>query len=218
MLLQGYAGQLSQQQMDMLDSAYESNERQLEIINQLLYVARMDAGRIKLKREKTDLAKLMRDVARDQGQAVADRNQQLSFRLPKRPLYAEVDPHFMRMVLENMLSNASKYTPEGGTITLGVRRAPGHIVLRVTDTGVGIDPSLHDSVFEKFTRVENELSTDVNGSGVGLYLTQQIVELHGGSIDVKSSIGKGSTFLVKIPVKTTKFPLPGLGSDHKGSA
>ncbi|HSD55991.1 MAG TPA: CHASE domain-containing protein, partial [Candidatus Saccharimonadales bacterium] len=168
MLLQGYAGQLSQQQMDMLDSAYESNERQLEIINQLLYVARMDAGRIKLKREKTDLAKLMRDVARDQGQTVADRNQQLSFRLPKRPLYAEVDPHFMRMVLENMLSNASKYTPEGGTITLGVRRAPGHIVLRVTDTGVGIDPSLHDSVFEKFTRVENELSTDVNGSGVGL--------------------------------------------------
>jgi len=207
MLLQGYAGNLSQQQMDMLDSAYESNERQLEIINQLLYVARMDAGRINLKREKTDLAKLMRDVARDQSQAVAARNQQLSFRLPKRPLYADVDPHFMRMVMENLLSNASKYTPEGGTITLGVRRVPGHIILRVTDTGVGIDPSLHDSVFEKFTRVENELSTDVNGSGVGLYLTQQIVALHGGSIDVKSSVGKGASFMVKIPVKLAKFPL-----------
>jgi signal transduction histidine kinase len=218
MLLQGYAGEMSKQQLDMLDSAYESNERQLDIINQLLYVARMDAGRIKLRREKTDLAKLLRDVARDQGQAVSERSQQLSFRLPKRPLFAEVDPHFMRMVLDNLLSNASKYTPEGGTITLGVRRIPGQIVLRVTDTGVGIDPSLHDSVFEKFTRVENELSTDVNGSGVGLYLTQQIVRLHGGSIEVKSAINKGATFLVKIPIKHVKFPLPSMTSSKLSSS
>jgi signal transduction histidine kinase len=212
MLLQGYAGDLTKQQVDMLDSAYESNERQLEIINQLLYVARMDAGRIKLRKEKTDLARLMRDVARDQSQAVAERSQQLSFRLPKRALSAEVDPHFMRMVLDNLLSNASKYTPEGGTITLGVRRAPGQIVMSITDTGVGIDPALQNSVFEKFTRVENELSTDVNGSGVGLYLTKQIVQLHGGTIEVKSAVGKGSTFSVRIPVKSAKLGLPAIGS------
>lgn len=199
MMLQGYAGDLTQQQIDMLNNAYDSNERQLEIINQLLYVARLDAGRITLHRQKADITKLMQDVARDQSAAVAGRNQQLSFKLPKRPVFAEVDPHYMRMVLENLLSNAIKYTPEGGTITLAIRRTPGYITMRVADTGVGIEPSLQDNIFEKFTRVENELSTDVNGSGVGLYLTKQIVELHGGSIEVKSVVNEGSMFSVRIP-------------------
>jgi signal transduction histidine kinase len=140
-------------------------------------------------------------VARDQSQTVAERNQQLTFRIPKQALWAEVDPHYMRMVLDNLLSNAVKYTPEGGTIVLSVRRTPGQIVLRVADTGVGIDPALQSSVFEKFTRVENSLSTDVNGSGVGLYLTQKIVQLHHGTIEVKSAVEKGSTFTVRIPTK-----------------
>lgn len=204
MLLQGYAGKMSDQQVDMLNNAYDSNERQLEIINQLLYVARLDAGRISLRPEKTDMSKLLHDVARDQGEAVAGRNQQLSFRLPKRAVWAEVDPHYMRMVLENLLSNAIKYTPEGGSITLAVRRGAGHIVIRVADTGVGIDETAQFQVFEKFTRVENELSTDVNGSGVGLYLTKQIVELHGGSIEVRSALGQGATFIVRIPTHLSK--------------
>ena len=204
MLLQGYAGNLTEQQMEMLDNAYESNERQLEIINQLLYVARLDADRIKLRPVKTDVAKLMRDVARDQSQTVAERNQQLTFRIPKQALWAEIDPHYLRMVLDNLLSNAIKYTPEGGTITLAVRRAPGQVVLKVSDNGVGIDPALQTSVFEKFTRVENALSTDVNGSGVGLYLTQKIVQLHHGSIEVKSAVAKGSTFTVRLPAKQPK--------------
>lgn len=204
MLLQGYAGDLTKQQMEMLENAYESNERQLEIINQLLYVARLDADRIKLRCEKTDITKLLRDTSRDQSQTIAERQQQLTMHMPKQSLYAEIDPHYMRMVFDNLLSNAIKYTPEGGSITLSVRRAGGYIIVRVTDTGVGIDPSLQSTVFEKFTRVENELSNDVNGSGVGLYLTQKIVQLHGGSIEVKSSVGKGSTFTVRMPIKETK--------------
>jgi two-component system, OmpR family, sensor kinase len=204
MLLQGYAGDLSPQQINMLTSAYESNERQLEIINQLLYVARLDAGRITLRRQKTDVAKLMRDVARDQSEAVAARNQQLSFKLPKRELVADIDPHYMRMVFENLLSNAIKYTPENGQLTIAVRRTPGQIVVRVSDTGVGIDPALQGNIFEKFTRVDNALSNDVNGSGVGLYLTKKIVELHKGSIDVRSVPGQGSVFIVRIPIHGPK--------------
>ncbi|HEY5667839.1 MAG TPA: CHASE domain-containing protein [Candidatus Saccharimonadales bacterium] len=204
MLMQGYAGKLTDQQTNMLENAYESNEHQLEIINQLLYVARLDADRIKLRTEKTDVAKLMRNVARDQSQTVAERNLQLTFRLPGQELWAEVDPHYLRMVFDNLLSNAVKYTPDGGTITLSVRRAHGHIVIKVADTGVGIDSSLQSTVFEKFTRVENALSNDVNGSGVGLYLTQKIVQLHHGSIDVKSAVGKGSTFTVRIPTRLPK--------------
>lgn len=199
MLLQGYAGDLTEQQLDMLSNAYESNERQLEIINQLLYVARLDAGRIKLKTEKVDVSRLLRSIANEQKQIAAERQQEIILKQPKRSLWIEVDPHYMRMALENLLSNAIKYTPEKGTITISTRRAHGRALIRVADNGVGISPEAQARVFEKFTRVENELSNDVNGSGVGLYLTNQIVSLHNGNIELLSEPGKGSTFTIVLP-------------------
>jgi two-component system, sensor histidine kinase len=199
MLLQGYAGNLTDQQLSMLENAYSSNERQLEIINQLLYVARLDAGRITLHRKKVDLIKLARDITNDLNEVITERRQQLNFAIPKRAVSAEVDPHYIRMVVENLLSNASKYTPEKGVISLEIKRHQDQVQIIVRDNGVGIAPNALDSIFDKFTRVENELSTDVNGSGVGLYLTKEIVELHGGTIAVESEPGHGSRFIVHVP-------------------
>lgn len=199
MLLQGYAGDLTPRQLDMLDNAYNSNERQLEIINQLLYVARLDAGRITLHPKRVDLGKLIHELVRELGATVAERNQSLTFKSPKRPVTAEVDPHYIRMVFENLLSNAIKYTPEGGAITLEIKRTASGVKAMIRDTGVGIPEDVQSTIFDKFTRVENELSTDVNGSGVGLYLTRQIVELHGGTIEVASTPEAGSVFTVSIP-------------------
>lgn len=204
MLLQGYGGTLTERQLQMLGNAYESNERQLEIINQLLYVARLDAGRITLHPKRTDISKLLREVAQDQSQWIDARKQRVSFRLPRRAVTADVDPHYLRMVLENLLSNASKYTPEEGAIDLSLRRARGQVIVSVKDSGVGISAEEQTTIFDKFTRVENELSNDVNGSGVGLYLTQQIVALHNGTIEVQSEIGHGSTFTVHIPAHGSK--------------
>lgn len=204
MLLQGYAGKLSERQVDMLNNAYDSNERQLEIINQLLYVARLDAGRITLHTKNIDVSKLLREVMSDHNELITTRRQRLTSKLPSRPLTIEADPHYLRMVMENLLSNAAKYTPEGGAITIDAHRLLNEISIKVKDTGVGVDPAVQDSIFEKFTRVENELSTDVNGSGVGLYLTKQIVELHGGTISVKSTNSRGSTFIVHLPIHQPK--------------
>jgi signal transduction histidine kinase len=199
MLLQGYSGKLSDQQVDMLKSAYESNERQLDIINQLLYVARLDADRIQLRPEKLDIASLLDGVVRDYQQTASERNQKLTLKMPKRAIWLELDTHYIRMAFDNLLSNAIKYTPDGGSVTVSVRRSHGKAVVKVTDTGVGIEHSAQARVFDKFTRVENELSTDVNGSGVGLYLTNKIVELHGGHIELTSEVGEGSTFAVYLP-------------------
>lgn len=199
MLLQGYGGELTERQLGMLQSAYDSNERQLEIINQLLYVARLDAGRIKLRTERVDIVALLDEVVHEQRQSAADRRQELMLKAPARGLWIEADPHYLRMVLDNLLSNAIKYTPNGGTVTASVRRSLGRVIIRVKDTGVGIEPEALTKVFEKFTRVENRLSTDVNGSGVGLYLTREIVELHGWSIGLESEVGKGSIFTITIP-------------------
>lgn len=201
MLLQGYGGKLSERQLQMLGNAYDSNERQLEIINQLLYVARLDAGRITLHRKETSISKLLQDAVHEQSEAAAARKQRITLRLPKRPVVAEIDPHYMRMVVENLLGNAIKYTPDKGAIELALRRSRGDIIISVKDTGVGISQEVQATIFDKFTRVENELSTDVNGSGVGLYLTQQIVELHGGTIEVESEISQGSTFIVHVPIR-----------------
>lgn len=199
MLLQGYGGKLSDQQISMLSNAYDSNERQLDIINQLLYVARLDADRIQLRPEKIDISELLRGVMHDHHQSATDRGQSLAIKTPKRAIWVEVDPHYIRMAFDNLLSNAIKYTSNGGSITLSIRRSHGKVLVRVADTGVGIEPSAQARVFDKFTRVENELSTDVNGSGVGLYLTNKIVELHGGNIELTSEVGVGSTFTVYLP-------------------
>jgi two-component system, OmpR family, sensor kinase len=213
MLLQGYSsGKLTDQQINMLTHAYESNERQLEIINQLLYVARLDAGRITLRLEKVPIAPLLTGVIADQAETAAERCQQVEFKPPKRNLTLEGDPHYLRMVFENLLSNAVKYTPEGGKITLTAQRDKDDVVVHVSDNGVGISEKERERIFDKFTRVENELSTDVNGSGVGLYLTQQIVELHSGHIEVAPRPGGGSTFTVRLPVRGPRQ------TDKKGQA
>lgn len=201
MLLQGYAGNMTNQQTDMLNKAYDSNERQLEIINQLLYVARLDAGRIKLHTEKVNIHEIIQSVARDQSETITGRRQKLDVSLPKRSVTLIADPHYVRMIFENLLSNAIKYTPEKGAISISVRKEGHDLVVYVKDSGVGIDPDVHGSIFEKFTRVENELSTDVNGSGVGLYLTKQIVELHGGTIEVQSEVEQGAEFVVRLPLE-----------------
>lgn len=202
MVLQGYGGKINKQQTHMLTQAYQNNERQLEIINQLLYVARLDAGRITLRKEKTNVAALLREVIHDHNQALRQRKHKLVRELPKRPLYAVIDPRYMRMAFENLMSNAIKYTPEGGVVTLRAQRSQNEITVSVSDTGVGISADAQQIIFEKFSRVENELSNDVNGSGVGLYLTQQIIHLHKGTIEVESEPGKGSTFTIRIPYST----------------
>ncbi|HEU4913911.1 MAG TPA: CHASE domain-containing protein [Candidatus Saccharimonadales bacterium] len=199
MLLQGYGGKLSDQQIDMLNNAYDSNERQLDIINQLLYVARLDADRIQLRTERLDVSTLLRSVAHEHEQSAAARGQRIAVKAPKRAIWAEVDPHYIRMAFDNLLSNAVKYTPEGGSINVSVRRSHGRVVVKVSDNGVGIEQAAQARVFEKFTRVENELSTDVNGSGVGLYLTNKIILLHHGSIELASEVGVGSVFTVYLP-------------------
>lgn len=204
MLLQGYGGELSDQQVGMLTNAYESNERQLDIINQLLYVARLDAGRITLHTKRLDIVHLLKSVVHDQKAAIEERQQRLTLKLPNRQINVEADPHYLRMVFENLLSNAIKYTPEKGSITIEAHRLLNDVSVRFKDSGVGIDPAVQDNIFEKFTRVENELSTDVNGSGVGLYLTKQIVELHSGNISVRSKVRKGASFTVHLPFRQPK--------------
>lgn len=199
MMLEGYAGELTEMQLKMAQTIYDCNERQITIVNDLLKVAQVDAGRVHLKLKKVDLSAILQEIIADQASKFKDREQTVAYRCNLRKVVTTIDPQLMRMVLENIVDNASKYTPAGKRITVGLRKLRSQHVVDVQDEGVGISKEDIPRIFQKFSRLANPLSNTVGGTGLGLYWAKKIVDLHGGTIDVHSQIGTGTTFSIQIP-------------------
>ncbi len=208
MLLGDFAGELTPSQREFVQHAYDSNERQLSTVSDLLSIAQADAGKIDLHRRSVDLVQLIDGILDEQTAKFADRRQTISFKHVDTACTVSIDEVRMRMVLENLVDNASKYTPQGNKIQLSLAHVaptaaldngPDKIVIRIRDHGVGIAKDDLKAIFDKFTRVDNPLSETVGGSGLGLYLARKIVELHGGTISVTSVVGKGSCFIISLP-------------------
>lgn len=214
MVLEGYTGKVSSKQEPALQKAYASNERQLEIINQILYVAKADAGRLSITRSRFDLNILINDIVLDLEDTIEEREQSIKIETSRKKLIIHADEASMRMVIENLISNASKYSHPNSVITVKTDTEDGKAVVSVIDQGVGIEPVDQEKLFKKFSRIENELSLQVGGSGIGLYIDKVLVELHGGTIKVDSKIGEGSTFTVRIPKKLAN----NLTDDNNGNS
>lgn len=200
MFLEGYAGHLTPNQKKLLKKAYESNERQLTIIEDLLKVARVDAGNIKLNISTTDLVMILEDVVSDLASKATSRRQTIKLSSSSAEVAVNIDADRMRMVFENLIDNAIKYTPEGKKIEVKIRRFINVAEVSVIDEGVGIARADIDKLFRKFSRVPNALSIESGGTGLGLYWAERIIKLHKGHIKVSSKLGKGSTFRVRLPV------------------
>ncbi len=199
MLLEGYGGELNDDQVKMLQTAYESNERQLRIIDDLLKIAHLDAGQVTLVKDRVDLVHLIEAVIDEQANKFKHRQQRVTFHHKYKQVMALIDSERMRMVLENLIDNASKYTPDGKDITITLISTPKNVTISVTDQGVGVAKKDIPRLFRKFSRVDNALSTLVGGTGLGLYWVKKIVMLHNGTISVESKPRKGSTFTFTIP-------------------
>lgn len=199
LVLDEYAGPLGEKQKLYIQRAYESNNRQIELVNDLLRVAQVDAGKVILTPAQVNIQELIKDVVEEQKDSFNVRNQTITLELGTKPLSAYLDKRRFRMVLENLIDNASKYTPNGGDITVTVKDGKSNISVKVTDSGVGIPQEALTRLFDKFSRIPNKLSDDVGGSGLGLYWVQKVVQLHKGDIRVTSQLGKGSTFEVIVP-------------------
>jgi signal transduction histidine kinase len=204
LLTDGYAGQLNEKQRQFLESAYEANERQLSIINDLLSVASIESGRIILRKELSDIGKITQTCVEEHRAHSKKQEQEILLSLPQAPIKAYVDQSRFRMILDNLISNASKYTPHNGKITIHVRKQAGKAIVDVKDTGSGIAKKDMHKLFGKFSRIENVKNLNVDGSGLGLYLAKYLSELHDGDILVKSRLGRGSTFSVKVPIGTKR--------------
>jgi signal transduction histidine kinase len=200
MLLGDIAGPLNSMQMDMLQKVYISNERGLKIINDLLKTAEIDGNTYKLDLKTHDIVASTKEVIDDLEDTLEQRNQRIWFKSSQKNIQLRMDETNVKLAISNLIENASKYSHPGSEITVSVALIDSTVEISVIDKGVGIDKENRQKIFEKFTRAGNELSDTVTGSGLGLYWVKQIAEMHEGSIELISHPGKGSTFIMKLPV------------------
>jgi two-component system sensor histidine kinase/response regulator len=204
LLIEGYAGSLSDDQSSFARIAYESNDRQLSIVDDLLYVAQVDSGNLKLSRAPTDLMQLLNEIIKDQALKFENKKQILTLSSTYKSLYAEIDGRRLRMAVENILDNAHKYAPNSGRIRLRLARSGKSVIIEVSDNGIGIPKKEITNIFKKFARVNSPATRLSEGTGLGLYLAQRIVRLHKGKIKVDSKPGKGTKFTITLPINNSK--------------
>jgi signal transduction histidine kinase len=199
LLIEGYVEGVPENIMGVLKKTYESNERQISIVNSLLKVAQIDSGKIVLRKQSVDINEIVTGLANQYEGVIGDKKQTISLSLHDGPLYGYVDEHYYRMALENVLDNASKYTEAGGSIQISSKSTDEQVVVSIADTGIGIKSENIPKLFNKFNRISNELSYKVAGSGLGLYWVEKVINLHQGEIEVESEIKVGTTFSIKVP-------------------
>lgn len=199
MLREGFAGDMSKEQQRFVERAYESNERQLKIVNDLLKVARVDAGKVKLRPASVLLVPLIQEIIDDLAREFEAKGQTANLASLDGQYAARADKDLLRTVLENLIDNARKYSPEGTAVTISLANKKEAVHIAVKDAGVGIAAADIAQLGQKFTRIDNPLSGHVEGTGLGLYWVKKVIGLHQGTLDIQSEPGYGSTFTVLLP-------------------
>jgi len=202
MLLTEDLGPLSETQRDFLATVSRNGHHLLALINDLLDLSKIEAGRLSLQAEPLDLGTVLREAAESVRAQVEKRRHQLDLQGPEAPLTVRADRIRVRQILLNLLSNAIKFTNEGGRITVTARLDDGGHMARVavTDTGIGISPEDQKKLFQEFVQLDAAASRRYEGTGLGLALSRRLVEQHGGAMGVESAAGRGSTFWFTLPV------------------
>ena len=203
--IQGYAEllledeQIAQEHRESLAIVKKNSERLLGLINDLLDVSRMEAGRLDLHRTSLDLAHLILEVADSLRPLIETKRQQLRLDLGEALPAVWADQDRVTQILTNLISNAHKYTLVEGSIMVAARRDDGFVRVDVSDTGIGLSPEDQAQLFTKFFRAHDRSPQAGGGTGLGLVITRLLVELHGGRITVSSAPGQGSTFSFSLP-------------------
>lgn len=200
LLVSGYQGELTTEQLEFMTIILTSVERMSDLIDILLDVSRIEAGKIDIVPKKTDVNHLVSDVIRELEPAAGDKNIKIIVKAPKKPMHAMIDQLLTTEILTNLLSNAIKYTPKKGRVTVELSKKTDDLKLSVSDTGYGIPASDQDRIFTKFFRADNISRREPSGSGLGLYMVKKIIENMGGNIYFKSTYRQGTSFTVEIPV------------------
>jgi GAF domain-containing protein len=198
-LVERMFGELNDKQDEFLRDILASGRHLLSLINDILDLAKIEAGRMELDPEDFDLASAIDNAVVLVRERALRKGLRLDTAIDPRLGAVRADQRKLKQILLNLLSNAVKFTQEGGRITLTAQRQHGHVEIAVSDTGIGIAPADQEAVFEEFRQIQSEYVKKQEGTGLGLTLARKFVELHGGRIAVKSELGKGSTFSFTLP-------------------
>jgi PAS domain S-box-containing protein len=176
------------------------SERLTEIVDQLLNVARLDAGDLQVELGRIDVGSVVSEVVETAEESGVMNGHRFEVDLPAEPLAAEADPDKVRQVFNILVENALRYSPKGGTVTVGARRNADRVEVRVVDEGIGIPASERERIFRKFYRAESAARDGAAGTGLGLFIAKELVTAMGGRIWVDSIEGEGSSFSFELPL------------------
>ena len=175
-------------------------ERLLRLINQILDLSKLESGITELKTTQFDIVDFTENKASNFQPYSEEQSIKFQLDLPSQPILLYFEKDKMEKILINLLSNAFKYTPEYGEIKLTIKQEENQVIISIIDTGIGISSDQIGRIFNRFYQVKNHTETSNSGTGIGLSLTKQLVELHGGKIEVTSKEGEGTQFDVKFPI------------------
>lgn len=203
MLLGGDAGDLNVKQKDYVNELHGSSKRMTDLVAALLNVSRIDLGTFTINPQPTDVIKITKEVIKDLCVRIKKKDLKVVEKYEKLEKI-NVDPNLLTIILQNLISNAVKYTAEKGIIKISISRSDADVIMVVEDNGYGIPLHQQDRIFEKFFRADNIIPVETDGNGLGLYMVKQILESAGGSISFTSKEMEGTTFIVKIPASGMK--------------
>jgi signal transduction histidine kinase len=201
MILDGDMGKINEEQRDLLTKTYESNERMISLINDLLNVTRIEEGRYVYKKEAVDLKEIVGNIVKNYKEEAKRRGINFNFNDPKEKLpKAKVDVEKIKLAITNLIDNAIRYTPEGGKVIASLEKKNKSLEFSVKDSGIGVPEDQQQRLFTKFFRASSAVRIETEGSGLGLFICKNIIEAHNGEVWFESEEGKGSKFYFSIPV------------------
>jgi signal transduction histidine kinase len=217
MLTEGIAGELNEEQRDFVKTIHEKGEQLLALIMSLLDLSKLESGTLTMRRKPTQIATVLNEVLTTVAPNARKKGVTVKVEHDGRDCELKADPERLRQVFLNLVDNAIKFTPEGGTVTMRAETvegsdgaeegsgfallAPAHsdVIVRVIDTGIGIPARLRERVFDPFYQVDSSSTREHGGAGLGLSIVKRIVEAHGGTIGIEDNTPSGTIFVVKIP-------------------
>lgn len=200
MLLEGNFGELTEQQSAIVKRAFQSNEHMVFLVEDLLNVDRIESGQEKLSFAQMSICDVINGEIHEASLQALEKGVKIFFTAPERtcdPIMGNYEK--LRLVFQNLINNAIKYTKHGGSVAIQIVKNPETVVVSIKDSGIGISEKGKARLFQKFFRDENAIRMATEGSGLGLYLAKQIIERHGGTITFQSVLNEGTTFTVTLP-------------------
>ncbi len=214
MMLDQDAGKLSKDQREYMKEIYEGNQRMIELVDSLLNVSRLEVGKLRNDPQDVSMTELLDSLEKEMQTSIVTKKLSFTKTIESRLPVVSADPKLLRMIVQNLFSNAVKYTPSEGNVTITMRKAHANeieksgakskncLFISVSDTGYGIPLEQQGKIFEKLFRADNVRKMDVEGTGLGLYIVKEVAKKLGGDIWFESAESLGTTFYVVIPFTT----------------